>query len=174
MIRRPPRSTLFPYTTLFRSGGDVLVLEKRKCEIREFRARGAGRGGIDFERRIAGSGFAERECAGAVERRREIHAAIAKNHAQPIDRRERSARTQLLLALRTKARQKRRAGHGLRRDLFRSRLHHSAAPRPHTRRIAQSPLALGHANRRGLRPLATWSAGACSRFSGNAEVCTAA
>src|SRR3712207_8235957 len=23
MIRRPPRSTLFPYTTLFRSGGDV-------------------------------------------------------------------------------------------------------------------------------------------------------
>src|SRR3712207_7713954 len=24
MIRRPPRSTLFPYTTLFRSGRDVL------------------------------------------------------------------------------------------------------------------------------------------------------
>src|SRR2546426_5183001 len=23
MIRRPPRSTLFPYTTLFRSGGDL-------------------------------------------------------------------------------------------------------------------------------------------------------
>src|SRR5690349_23933251 len=27
MIRRPPRSTLFPYTTLFRSDGEVLVLE---------------------------------------------------------------------------------------------------------------------------------------------------
>src|SRR5258708_30193395 len=30
MIRRPPRSTLFPYTTLFRStsfGGDVLKIE---------------------------------------------------------------------------------------------------------------------------------------------------
>src|SRR5690349_23641390 len=25
MIRRPPRSTLFPYTTLFRSGGDGSV-----------------------------------------------------------------------------------------------------------------------------------------------------
>src|SRR2546426_6286577 len=25
MIRRPPRSTLFPYTTLFRSGGDEPV-----------------------------------------------------------------------------------------------------------------------------------------------------
>src|SRR2546430_8135441 len=26
MIRRPPRSTLFPYTTLFRSGGDGIRL----------------------------------------------------------------------------------------------------------------------------------------------------
>src|SRR3712207_7352196 len=26
MIRRPPRSTLFPYTTLFRSQGDLLEL----------------------------------------------------------------------------------------------------------------------------------------------------
>src|SRR3712207_8866904 len=26
MIRRPPRSTLFPYTTLFRSGGGVDIL----------------------------------------------------------------------------------------------------------------------------------------------------
>src|SRR3712207_6896837 len=25
MIRRPPRSTLFPYTTLFRSTGDIVV-----------------------------------------------------------------------------------------------------------------------------------------------------
>src|SRR2546422_11379770 len=27
MIRRPPRSTLFPYTTLFRSGGKLLVAQ---------------------------------------------------------------------------------------------------------------------------------------------------
>src|SRR5688572_32532672 len=27
MIRRPPRSTLFPYTTLFRSGYDVALLD---------------------------------------------------------------------------------------------------------------------------------------------------
>ena len=31
MIRRPPRSTLFPYTTLFRSGG-LLVQEGRDAE----------------------------------------------------------------------------------------------------------------------------------------------
>src|SRR3712207_7083087 len=28
MIRRPPRSTLFPYTTLFRSGHDVQVIDQ--------------------------------------------------------------------------------------------------------------------------------------------------
>src|SRR3712207_8197498 len=28
MIRRPPRSTLFPYTTLFRSGRHVLQLQR--------------------------------------------------------------------------------------------------------------------------------------------------
>src|SRR5256885_5111965 len=33
MIRRPPRSTLFPYTTLFRSGNDV-DLQPRHLAIR--------------------------------------------------------------------------------------------------------------------------------------------
>src|SRR2546422_5316726 len=36
MIRRPPRSTLFPYTTLFRSRDDVVVTEERlECRQRE-------------------------------------------------------------------------------------------------------------------------------------------
>src|SRR3712207_8048783 len=38
MIRRPPRSTLFPYTTLFRSQGRVLELDTR--------ASGEVRGGL--------------------------------------------------------------------------------------------------------------------------------
>src|ERR1035437_10496230 len=29
MIRRPPRSTLFPYTTLFRSGSDIAIEDHR-------------------------------------------------------------------------------------------------------------------------------------------------
>src|SRR5258707_8274084 len=35
MIRRPPRSTLFPYTTLFRSDthGNVVHLGERECSI---------------------------------------------------------------------------------------------------------------------------------------------
>src|SRR5256885_9956112 len=39
MIRRPPRSTLFPYTTLFRSGGAVQRAQARGCQ-----ACGAARG----------------------------------------------------------------------------------------------------------------------------------
>src|SRR3712207_7818236 len=31
MIRRPPRSTLFPYTTLFRSGAHVRVAEAHRA-----------------------------------------------------------------------------------------------------------------------------------------------
>src|SRR5258708_21642768 len=42
MIRRPPRSTLFPYTTLFRSGGLPLSLRLIR-EIHEILLRG-GRG----------------------------------------------------------------------------------------------------------------------------------
>src|SRR5688572_31643757 len=30
MLRRPPRSTLFPYTTLFRSGGESIRLPRQK------------------------------------------------------------------------------------------------------------------------------------------------
>src|SRR3712207_467718 len=32
MIRRPPRSTLFPYTTLFRSEPDVAEIEWNDCD----------------------------------------------------------------------------------------------------------------------------------------------
>src|SRR2546425_6166515 len=43
MIRRPPRSTLFPYTTLFRSraGCDVTVYERSRGKLED---RGAGIG----------------------------------------------------------------------------------------------------------------------------------
>src|SRR5690242_21086691 len=33
MIRRPPRSTLFPYTTLFRSGGGMSSLDGRVIAV---------------------------------------------------------------------------------------------------------------------------------------------
>src|SRR2546427_5913683 len=43
MIRRPPRSTLFPYTTLFRSGRAQLHPGRRDCRgHRAVDGRGAG------------------------------------------------------------------------------------------------------------------------------------
>src|SRR2546422_8276505 len=48
MIRRPPRSTLFPYTTLFRSHERVVQIDDRRQRVeRAFRERafGAGAGG---------------------------------------------------------------------------------------------------------------------------------
>ena len=34
MIRRPPRSTLFPYTTLFRSNGEEQIMALRAFDVR--------------------------------------------------------------------------------------------------------------------------------------------
>src|SRR5258708_22951595 len=43
MIRRPPRSTLFPYTTLFRSVTETLFIDDD--EVSEKFVRASGRGG---------------------------------------------------------------------------------------------------------------------------------
>src|SRR2546426_7088079 len=40
MIRRPPRSTLFPYTTLFRSGLADGALDDARASCRQFDDRG--------------------------------------------------------------------------------------------------------------------------------------
>src|SRR3712207_8136873 len=39
MIRRPPRSTLFPYTTLFRSGGVAVLVGSILLGVMTLRAR---------------------------------------------------------------------------------------------------------------------------------------
>src|SRR2546425_5645198 len=49
MIRRPPRSTLFPYTTLFRSAG-ILGARQKNGEIQEMLAL-IGRSGPQAEER---------------------------------------------------------------------------------------------------------------------------
>src|SRR2546426_6381856 len=43
MIRRPPRSTLFPYTTLFRSGEDLRVPVRAAARRRHARGGGSDR-----------------------------------------------------------------------------------------------------------------------------------
>src|SRR5688572_31645579 len=46
MIRRPPRSTLFPYTTLFRS--ELANLDKQIAEANNRLRTSAGQGGPNF------------------------------------------------------------------------------------------------------------------------------
>src|SRR5258705_9354553 len=52
MIRRPPRSTLFPYTTLFRSelNHERAVLLQQRQRPRVVPERRSGEGGIDVAR----------------------------------------------------------------------------------------------------------------------------
>src|SRR3712207_7515034 len=71
MIRRPPRSTLFPYTTLFRSGDDgdphlvlELVVEHRPEDDVRVRVRGL----LDGLRRLVD--LPQREVAAAREDRK--------------------------------------------------------------------------------------------------------
>src|SRR5256886_9087598 len=96
MIRRPPRSTLFPYTTLFRSHFDVEFQAADAAEIVLARVEehAAEKVGGGFERRrIAGTqlaiDFDERFFRGAnsifVERAREHHADIVAVREKHID-----------------------------------------------------------------------------------------
>src|SRR3712207_8497686 len=69
MRRRPPRSTLFPYTTLFRSGvAGAPVLEEAERAFRWREVKWAG---------IAGAAFAARQLGRVV---REENAAVIHTH----------------------------------------------------------------------------------------------
>src|SRR3712207_8726114 len=60
MIRRPPRSTLFPYTTLFRSAGGVPDLHRavvRRLTVEVVQVEGAV--GTDLEQLLAQPGDGE-------------------------------------------------------------------------------------------------------------------
>src|SRR5260221_7494936 len=69
MIRRPPRSTLFPYTTLFRSGGEVArtvaTLAARRAD-RDVIARRELQGGRSHVRKALARAMALRAVAGDV------------------------------------------------------------------------------------------------------------
>src|SRR2546422_4143650 len=50
MIRRPPRSTLFPYTTLFRSGPKLDQFESPSAQTQPILNEEHGAGGIQLDR----------------------------------------------------------------------------------------------------------------------------
>src|SRR2546422_4632787 len=61
MIRRPPRSTLFPYTTLFRSRGACGRRDVRVARKLEYRALLRDLGPVAVKRRIEGVSVTDRE-----------------------------------------------------------------------------------------------------------------
>src|SRR3712207_8534780 len=71
MIRRPPRSTLFPYTTLFRS-----VRRRPGSELRE---QHQADGGFEFHR---DGGELRRERSRRVDRRRRLCRAPARRRSE--------------------------------------------------------------------------------------------
>src|SRR6266498_6057100 len=77
MIRRPPRSTLFPYTTLFRSG-----LAQHPCPNRGTLAVGDGRRQPHL---LDGDLAAEEGVAGAPD---DSHAALPDGHGEGVARSE--------------------------------------------------------------------------------------
>src|SRR3712207_8592222 len=90
MIRRPPRSTLFPYTTLFRSRRDPLVEARLQHEV-ERRLGGtadvaeAGQLQHLAQPRLAGL-RAEPRGAGLRQRRSEEHTSELQSRQYPVCR----------------------------------------------------------------------------------------
>src|SRR5437588_4956691 len=73
MIRRPPRSTLFPYTTLFRSAvgpADQLLAMARRARAQQ----------------IEGGGGGEQRIAGALLGRSEEHTSELQSHSDLVCR----------------------------------------------------------------------------------------
>src|SRR5690242_21433091 len=73
MIRRPPRSTLFPYTTLFRSEGDRIISQSRCPD------------GIAAEPRAIASRKRAEAC-GIGRRRSEEHTSELQSHVNLVCR----------------------------------------------------------------------------------------
>src|SRR3712207_7368778 len=63
MIRRPPRSTLFPYTTLFRSAARVLGLQHQRAaaQVDAIHVVPAAVGPVEGDQRLAGNSGLERD-----------------------------------------------------------------------------------------------------------------
>src|SRR2546426_1134629 len=87
MIRRPPRSTLFPYTTLFRSSRRLAPASARSGRVYERRIRSAPR----RSRPLARDGAYRRGRAGGGRERRRFGAAAGEGGRSP-DRSGRAAR----------------------------------------------------------------------------------
>src|SRR5436190_17390619 len=92
MLRRPQRSALFPYTTLFRSVADqdLAGLERRQCRCRkgQDQARAAGRGHDPAHRRIPTRHEVAQvsQCREGLRLRSEEHTSELQSHSELVCR----------------------------------------------------------------------------------------
>src|SRR5258708_18855637 len=70
MIRRPPRSTLFPYTTLFRSDADTACGDIGHCGLAVTRLHGLGGGPLFVTLSLRCNGKPAKTLMTQIERRR--------------------------------------------------------------------------------------------------------
>src|SRR3712207_7189755 len=73
MIRRPPRSTLFPYTTLFRSLHAVVVVEVAAVQEDKHRQARSGGPALRHVQPVGDDAVGPREIVGALHVRSEEH-----------------------------------------------------------------------------------------------------
>src|SRR2546428_12049557 len=85
MIRRPPRSTLFPYTTLFRSGGALAREVDRAAVVVRGDQVAAGRGRAEGHRAgglVRGGGLGGEVAGAAHDKGREIGRASCRERVE--------------------------------------------------------------------------------------------
>src|SRR5260221_8675008 len=85
MIRRPPRSTLFPYTTLFRSLHRAVAARHEAMGAAQ-RARQFGRRGKAVAQSHDVSLYAEVRCLHAADARSEEHTSELQSHSDLVCR----------------------------------------------------------------------------------------
>src|SRR3712207_7881594 len=73
MIRRPPRSTLFPYTTLFRSTGETKVIQEGKSGEKLVTTEVTYENGKESSKKVISQVVTKKPVAKIVAKRSEEH-----------------------------------------------------------------------------------------------------
>src|SRR5437588_4686216 len=84
MIRRPPRSTLFPYTTLFRSVLEALGFDHHHAGRGRQLRRGGGRGGRSEEHTSELQSHSDLVCCLLLEKKKRHRQILRLTHAQHV------------------------------------------------------------------------------------------
>src|SRR5260221_6699346 len=83
MIRRPPRSTLFPYTTLFRSSWTAIFLKSSNCAAINHKSKMTK---TELQVALAAATHTDKRTAGVFVARSEEHTSGLQSHSDLVCR----------------------------------------------------------------------------------------